>query len=196
MDDILSRSWRRVAICGGALLLFGIIAAFWPGLTLMGLVIMFTAYALVGGFICITVAVQYRKSDESWWLLLLLGLLGMAAGIAAIMAPNLTALVLALVIGATALATGVINIAMAIRLRKVIRGEGLLFLTGFISVMFGVSVFLFPGTGALALAWLISIYAIITGSLLLMLAWRARSWKNDEEARQHEHDHGLPHGSS
>jgi uncharacterized membrane protein HdeD (DUF308 family) len=61
-------------------------------------------------------------------------------------------------------------------LRKVIRGEWLLILAGIVSIVFGVLVFLFPGAGALALVWLISVYAIVTGVLLLALAFRARTW--------------------
>ena len=48
-------------------------------------------------------------------------------------------------------------------------------------IVFGVLVFLFPGAGALALVWLISVYAIASGVLLLAAAWRLRrpesSWR-------------------
>jgi len=82
--------------------------------------------------------------------------------------------VLVLWMGANAIVTGVLDIAMAIRLRKVIRGEWLLILTGIVAVTFGVLVFLFPAAGALALVWLIGFYAILTGVLLLLLAWLIR----------------------
>lgn len=90
--------------------------------------------------------------------------------------PALTALVLVLVMGANALVTGVLDIAVAIRLRKTIEGEWLLIAAGIASIIFGILVFLFPGAGALALVWLISAYAIATGILLLGLAFRARGW--------------------
>jgi uncharacterized membrane protein HdeD (DUF308 family) len=97
----------------------------------------------------------------------------------AILSPGLTALALVLVMGANALIVGVLDIAAAIRLRKVIQGEWLLILAGIASVVFGVLVLLFPGAGALALVWLISVYAIVTGVLLLALAFRARAWARD-----------------
>lgn len=192
MNELLSKSWRGLAIRGAVSLLFGILAALWPGLTLMWLIVMFAAYAVIGGLVSVMTAVQNRKGTEGWWLVLLLGLVGIGAGAIAIMLPHLTALVLVLVIGATALTTGILDIAMAVRLRNMIRGEGLLFLSGFVSVMFGISVFFFPGAGALALVWLISIYAIVTGGLLLLLAWNARSWKNPDEAWTD----GIPHSSA
>lgn len=189
MNELLSNSWRSLAIRGAASLVFGILAALWPGLTLMWLIVIFAAYAIVSGLTSITAALQNRKTAEDWWLPLLTGIISVGAGIAAIMVPDLTTLVLVLVIGATAIATGILDIAMAIRLRKVIRGEGFLFLSGIVSIIFGISVFFFPGAGALALVWLISIYAILTGALLLMLAWRARSWKSGDRTWPDE----VPH---
>jgi len=99
------------------------------------------------------------------------------------------ALVLVLLMGANAIVTGILDIAMAIRLRKVIRGEWLLILTGIVSITFGVLVFLFPAAGALALVWLISFYAILTGVLLLALAWLIRkraqgSWQGEPAGNQ------------
>src|SRR6266513_155553 len=122
-------------------------------------------------------------------LLWLVALVGLAAGVIAILHPNLTALVLVLWMGANAIVTGILDIAMAIRLRKVIRGEWLLILTGIVAIAFGVLVFLFPAAGALALVWLISFYASLTGVLLLALAWLIRkraqgSWQGAPAGNQ------------
>lgn len=176
MNELLLKSWKALAWRGAISLVFGVLAALWPGLTLLWLIVMFAAYALIWGAVSITAAVRNRESNEDWWLLLLLGLIGLAGGASAILYPDLTALVLVFLMGGTALASGVVDIAMAVRLRKVIHGEGFLILNGILSVLFGVIVFFFPGAGALALVWLISIYAIVSGFLLLALAWRVRSW--------------------
>lgn len=195
MNELFLKSWKGLAWRGAVSLVFGILAALWPGMTLMWLLVMFAAYALVGGTVSIVTALQNRNSSSEWWLLLLLGLMGLAAGMIALMSPELTAVMLVLVIGATAFGTGILDIAMGIRLRKVIRGEAFLVLNGIISVVFGISIFFFPGAGALALVWLISMYAVVSGFLLLMLASRARGWKNQDEPPPH-HEHGLPHGGS
>lgn len=176
MHELLRQSWWMLALRGVIALLFGILALVWPGLTLLWLVALFAAYALLGGVAAVIGSVSNRHSDEGWWLILLLGLVSIGAGVSAIVYPGLTALVLVLVMGANALVTGVLDIATAIRLRKAMRGEWLLILSGIASVVFGVLVFLFPGAGALALVWLISVYAIVTGTLLLALAFRIRSW--------------------
>ena len=191
MHNLLSNSWRELAWRGAISLVFGILAAFWPGLTLLWLMTLFVAYALISGSASAIAAIKNRQSNRDWWLLLLLGLMSVAAGVLALIYPDRTAVFLVLLIGATALASGIIDIVMAVRLRKVIRGEALLILNGIISVAFGVFVFFSPGAGALALIWLISIYAIASGVLLLALAYRARQWKIPDEIWPYSARHGV-----
>jgi uncharacterized membrane protein HdeD (DUF308 family) len=186
MDEMLTRSWRMLALRGVIAIAFGVLALLMPGITLLGLVALFAAYALLGGGVSAWAALKYRSSDDDWWLVLLLGLVSVGAGIVAIFHPALTALVLVLLMGANAVVTGILDIAVAIRLRKVIHGEWLLVLAGIVSVIFGILVFLFPGAGALAMVWLISVYAVVTGILLLMAAFRARSYG------RHGHEGGTP----
>jgi uncharacterized membrane protein HdeD (DUF308 family) len=81
---------------------------------------------------------------------------------------------LVLVIGAWAIITGVLEIVAAILLRKQIRGEWWLALSGALSLIFGVLVILWPGAGALALVLWIAAYSIAFGVLLLALAFRLR----------------------
>jgi uncharacterized membrane protein HdeD (DUF308 family) len=176
MDELLARSWWMLALRGVIALLFGILALMWPGITLLWLVLLFAAYALLSGVVSVAGAVTNRKVDKQWWMILLLGLVGIAAGILAVVYPGLTALALVLLMGANAVVTGVLDIAVAARLRKARRNEWLLILTGVVSIVFGVLVLLFPGAGALALVWLISTYAIFIGILLLALAFRAQVW--------------------
>jgi uncharacterized membrane protein HdeD (DUF308 family) len=170
----LSRNWWMFALRGAIAVAFGVLALAWPGMTLLWLVALFAAFALIGGVASAVGAVRNRRGDEHWWLALLLGLVSIGAGVIAIIHPGLTALVLVLLMGANAIATGVLDIAIAIRLRKLIRGEWLLILAGLVSIVFGVLVFLFPAAGALALVWLISAYAIASGILLFIVGWRLR----------------------
>jgi uncharacterized membrane protein HdeD (DUF308 family) len=171
MDALLSRSWWVLALRGIAGIAFGILALVWPGLTLLVLVALFAAYALISGGATVVGAFKARKDEDRWWLWLLLGLVSLGAGVIAIVHPDLTALVLVLLMGANAIVTGVLDIAVAVRLPF---GRWFLVAAGIVSIAFGVLVFLFPAAGALALVWLISFYAIVTGILLLVLAWRVR----------------------
>lgn len=175
MDDFFVRSWWVLALRGLCGVVFGVLAVMWPELTLLTLIALFAAYALVNGVASVVGAVRHRSKDDDWWLPLLLGIISIGAGVIAVLSPTVTTLVLVLVIGANALVTGVLDIVAAIRLRKTITGEWLLALSGVASVVFGAAVFLFPAAGALALVWLISLYALVSGALLLASAFRTRA---------------------
>ena len=180
MKELLARSWWMLALEGLVALVFGVLALLWPGLTLLWLVALFAFYAVISGAAAIYGATRNRAHDKGWWLFLLFGLVSVAAGVLAVFYPGITALALVLLIGANALITGVLEIALAIRLRKSVTNEWLMVLAGVVSVAFGIFVLAFPGAGALALVWLISLYAVVSGVLLLSLAFRVRTWRSDE----------------
>ena len=121
-------------------------------------------------------AIRRRGSSDRWWMVLLRGLAGVAVGVVTVIWPNITALALVYLIASWALVTGGLEIAAAIRLRKVISGEWLLILSGLAAVALGIVLVLFPEPGALALVLLIGVYALVSGVLLIVLAFRLRSW--------------------
>jgi uncharacterized membrane protein HdeD (DUF308 family) len=161
---------------GVVALLFGVLAMAWPGLTLLWLVVIFSVYALFAGVSAVIAAWRQRQTEARWWLVLILGLCSIGAGLLAMFMPGVTALFLILLMGVNAIVTGAFDIAVALRLRKQIRGEWLLVLVGLISIAFGLLVVVHPAAGALALVWLISLYAVVTGAMLLMLGLKARRW--------------------
>jgi uncharacterized membrane protein HdeD (DUF308 family) len=176
LATILRRTWWVLLLRGLAAIAFGVLTWVQPGLSLAALVLLFGAYSLADGIFGVSSAVAGRKEHEYWWLLLLAGLLGIGVGLLTFLAPGLTAVVLLLYIAIWAIATGVLQIAAAIRLRKEIEGEWLLILGGFVSVAFGALLMARPGAGALALLWMIAAFAVVFGLLLVILAFRARAF--------------------
>lgn len=170
----LAKNWWLLLLRGIAAIIFGVLAFIWPGLTLLVLVILYGAYALVDGVLSLAAAVMGRGGPVPTWWLVIVGVLGIAVGILTFVWPGITALVLILFIGAWALVTGIFEIIGAIRLRKEIDDEWMLILSGALSVLFGLGVMILPGAGALALIWVIAIYAIIFGVLMIALALRLR----------------------
>ena len=174
MLDALNRNWGWVALRGAVAVLFGIFAFLWPGKTLSAVVLVFGAYAFADGILSLVAAFKVRDQGRPFWSLVIVGLLGIAAGAAALFWPGMTALLLVTFIGAWALVMGIFEIIAAIRLRKEIQGEWLLVLSGVLSVLFGLAVLLQPGAGALALIWVIGAYAFFFGILLLVLAFKLK----------------------
>ena len=172
----LGRNWWALALRGVAAILLGILAFAWPGITLFVLVLFFGAYMLVDGIFAIVAAVRAAGEEDRWWLLLIEGILGVLAGLVAFFWPGLTALALLYFIAAWAIVTGIMEIVAAVRLRQEIEGEWALGLSGLLSVIFGVLLVVLPApAGLLSLVWLIGAYAVATGVLLLILAFRVRS---------------------
>lgn len=177
--DVLAHNWWAIALRGVAAIIFGILAFALPGVTLAVLVLLFGAYALVDGIFNVIAAVSGRSGAQSWWMLLLEGLVSVAAGLVAFFMPGLTALTLVYVIAAWAIITGVLEIIAAIRLRKVISNEWWLVLSGVVSIVFGGLIAAYPGAGALALIFWIGAYAVVFGVFLLALAFRLRRRHSD-----------------
>jgi uncharacterized membrane protein HdeD (DUF308 family) len=175
MLTVYTSSWWALVLRGIVAIAFGVLAFVWPGITLTALVFLWGAYALVDGAFAIAAGVRSHAENKRWWVLLLEGILGIAAGIVAFAIPGITALVLLLLIAAWAIVTGAFEIAAAIQLRKYIKGEWLLALAGVASILFGVLLFLNPGAGALAVVWLVGAYTIVFGVLLIALGLRLHS---------------------
>ena len=172
--SILCRSWWVLLLRGIAAIAFGLITWLMPGISLAVLVLLFGAYATADGILALWMAISGRGDHEHWWVMLLWGVVGIGAGILTFLAPQVTALVLLFYIAAWAIATGVLQIVAAIRLRREMRGEWALILAGLVSVAFGVLLVAQPGAGALAVLWLIASYAIVFGVLLVVLSFKAR----------------------
>ncbi|HKQ97228.1 MAG TPA: HdeD family acid-resistance protein [Candidatus Polarisedimenticolia bacterium] len=175
---ILSRNWWVLLVRGLIAITFGVLTWLRPGISLAALVLVFGAYALTDGVLAVWAAVAGRKEQEHWVVLLLGGLIGVGVGLLTFLAPGVTAIAILFYIAVWAIAKGVLEIAAAIRLRKEIDNEWLLGLGGAASVLFGLLLMSRPGEGALAVLWLIALYAVLFGALLVMLSFRVRGLHN------------------
>jgi uncharacterized membrane protein HdeD (DUF308 family) len=178
MLNVLARNWWVLALRGIAAILFGILVFVWPGIALTSLILLFGAYAIVDGVLSIANGIRDRATNSRWWVMLLEGLVGILAGIATFIWPEITAFVLLYIIAFWAIFTGIMQIIAAIELRKEIEGELLLGLGGLASVIFGILLIVFPGTGALTVLWLIGGFSIAFGVLMLILAFRLRGMQD------------------
>ena len=181
MLQMFARNWWVLVLRGISAVVFGILALIWPGIALVVLVLLFGAYALVDGVLAIWAAFSSRRRSESWWVLLLEGAIGIAAGIVVLIWPGITAIILLFLIAGWAVITGIFEIVGAIKLRKQIENEWFLVLGGLLSVAFGVLIAVWPGVGLLTLVWLVAIYAILFGVLMSILGFRLRGAGNKLE---------------
>jgi uncharacterized membrane protein HdeD (DUF308 family) len=175
LSKLMSRYWWVLLLRGVFAILFGIVALAYPGITLGSLVLYFAAFAFVDGISNVFHAFFGRDDNESWWVLLFEGLLGIAFGVITFQAPGITTLMLLLYIGFWAMSTGVLRIILAVRLRHEITGEWWMALGGLASILFGLSMMARPGVGALAALTIIGLWSIVTGVSLVFLSFKVRS---------------------
>lgn len=167
--------WWALAIRGAVAVLFGLAALLRPGIALEALILLFGAYALVDGVFAVVGVFGGTRGGTPRWLLLVEGIAGILAGLIAFVLPGLTAVLLLYLIAVWALVTGIFEIATAIRLRQEITGEWALIVGGALSILFGVILAVIgPVAGLLSLIWLIGIYALAFGILMLVTAFRVR----------------------
>jgi uncharacterized membrane protein HdeD (DUF308 family) len=176
MPVILAKNWWSLLLRGLVAIIFAVITLISPGITVAAMVLLFGAYALIDGVLSIVGAIRAARSHERWGVLVLEGVAGIAAWVVTIAWPVVTTLVLVSVVAAWALITGVLEILAAIKLRKVIKHEWLLALSGVLSLILGALLIAMPFAGALALALWIGAYAFVFGVVLIALAFRLRAW--------------------
>jgi uncharacterized membrane protein HdeD (DUF308 family) len=171
--------WWTVVLRGLTAVAFGLATFAWPHLTLATLVLLFGFYALIHGIFSLIAAVGIRQTGDRW-LLALEGVVGIWAGVVTLRTPSTTAMVLIFFVWVWAIATGILRIAEAIRLRKEISGEVWLALSGVVTVLFAVMLMLRPVIGLIGLASLIAGYALILGLFEILLGWELRAMRNTQ----------------
>ena len=177
MITAFARNWWTFTLRGVFALLFGVLAFVAPSATLTTLIFIFGFYAIMNGVFTLYAAWNLRRY-ERWWVFLLEGLLGIAAGVIAFVSPGATALAFLSIIATWAILVGILQIVAAIRLRQVIENEWSMGLSGLASVIFGVLLIVWPRSGLLTISWIIGFYAIAFGIMLLVLGSRLRGLNN------------------
>jgi uncharacterized membrane protein HdeD (DUF308 family) len=183
----LSYNWWAVALRGVLALVVGLSAFLFPGITLAVIIALFGTFVLLDGIFLMISGIRSRKEDKSWGVLILQGIIGIAAGVFTFLAPLATALALLYLMASWAIVSGIIEIAAAIRLRKEITGEWMLIADGLFTVLFGIALALMPAAGLLVWMWMIGGFKFASGIVLLLLAFRLRKTEKNQPANFRHH---------
>ena len=175
MINIIEKRWWVFALRGLIAVALGIIALVNPGIALLTLIIIFGIYSFVDGLFDVIISISNRKDNEKWWALLIAGIASVVIGVISLTNPSITGIALVYLIAAKALINGVLEIAAAIELRHFIEGEWMMVISGILSILFGIVLFASPNQGALAMLWVIGIFAIVIGVWLIIFAFHLRS---------------------
>ena len=178
LSDMLHHRWTALLWRGIIAIAIGLLVWTRPGISLKLLILAFGLWALVDGLVNCWLAFEDRP-QQSWGWMLLDGVIGIVIGLIALARPGATALGLLFLIATWAVLRGILEIVVAISLRKELAGEWRLLLAGALSILFGAIVFARPGAGLLAVVWIIGFYAVLYGIMLVMLAFKAKNLGKD-----------------
>ncbi len=168
----LAKNWGWVLLRGIVAIAFGVSAFIWPGITLLSLTFLWGAYAIADGVFALGAALFGQTDDIAprWWLVVI-GIIGILAGVVTFVSPGITMLTLLLYIAIWAIIVGLLQIWGAIRLRKEIDNEWLLILGGVVLIAYGIVLMTRPDVGVQASIWTIGSFSIVLGFIYGALAF-------------------------
>jgi len=168
--DTVKPMWEAMMVRGIAGILFGIAAVFWPGLTLVSLVYLFSIYILVSGIVGLVTGVSHLVKGKKWFLGLLLGFAELAVGVYLVRHPGVTFATLVLIIGLVLVARGVLEVVMGFTEDSAATNKTLLVIGGLLATIVGIFIMVQPAAGGVAFVWVLGLYALITGPMLIAMA--------------------------
>ena len=170
----IARNWWILAGRGLLAIALGLYLVLLPGMALATMILAFGIAVLVAGILGIIAAMRVHDQHERSFALAVEGVICLLFGLLALLRPDATAFVWLFLISGFAVVSGILHMAAAIQLRRQIEGEWVLILNGALTTLLGVRMLLLPWAGLLSLAWLIGIYSLCFGVLLVALAIRLR----------------------
>jgi uncharacterized membrane protein HdeD (DUF308 family) len=174
MLNVLCRHWWVLALRGVCAIAAGMIAIAMPNVALASLVAIFAAFAILDGIANIVMGIRGEADGTYWWTMIVLGVVAIAAGVGAFAYPLTTLAVFLTFVAVTAILRGVLEIAAAIRLRKVLDDEWVLGLSGALSILFGALLLSRPIQGLVVMALIMGIFMVALGVMAVALALRLR----------------------
>ena len=164
-------SWWALVLRGIVAVLFGVAAVFWPSLTLVTLVYLFSAYLIVSGVIGVITGVKAGERS-SWWVLhVLLGVIELGFGIYLVRHISVSITTFILLVGFVLVIRGLFEIVGAYLEREITATlRTVNSVTGLIALVAGIVILLQPKSSGIRFVWLLGLYALVFGALHIAMA--------------------------
>lgn len=195
-EQTVNDMWWMGAVEATLALFFGIVALFWPGMTLAVLVYLFSAFVIGVGILEVIGGFMSRRIRTSWWATVVLGVVGVGIGVYLVRHPRVSFGVLILLIGLALITRGLLDIVRVFVDRAHTSDKVIWSIVGLLGIVAGIIVFYQPVAGGVAFVWVLGLYAIILGTLGIVTALALREGvaartsllediaRNQEESRE------------
>lgn len=171
--------WGLGIATGVVAILFGILALFWPGMTVGLLIVMFGVFVLVWGIVGLIVSLARVGTDKFWWLELVFSLLAIGLAVYLLRNPAVAAGVFVLLFGLTFLVRGIVDLLEGLfDTNRTSGNRALAMVLGGLGVVAGIITLNYPISAGLAVVWIIGLYAVLYGSLLIAFSFRDQAELN------------------
>jgi uncharacterized membrane protein HdeD (DUF308 family) len=171
-------SWWAIVLRGILACIFGVLVLANPSVGIAVLILMFAIYAAVDGVAALATAVNHGRAGLRWGWWLVEGLVSLGVAALALARPGITLLAVVLLIAFRAILLGLIEVGGALG-GKGLDHRWLLGLTGLVSLVFGVLLLANPMAGSVAVVWVIGVYAVVFGVMLVVVGLRALGTHDD-----------------
>lgn len=170
----LAKHWWAILLRGVAAVVFALLAFLATGLTLNLLIIFLGVYLLLDGLLS-AIGALMATNHAKWWVLLLEGIVSITAGVFVFAMPSVTLLILVYLVAIWAIITGIFEFLASIMASWAEPGKIFIGVTGVLSVILGIIIFIYPLFTITAVIWLIGIYALLIGLSLIFFSFRLKS---------------------
>jgi uncharacterized membrane protein HdeD (DUF308 family) len=159
--------WWALVLGGVATVIFGVAAVFWPGLTLVTLLYLFSTYALISGMANVMAGVSSANQMAWWFLPALLGAFELGVGVYLLRHTSVKFSTFILLIGFALIARGVVEAVTAYFStgRGQAKVQALSYIIGVAGVVAGIIVLFAKSSSGVSFVWIIGLYAIVVGTL-------------------------------
>jgi len=171
--------WWLHLLQGVAAIFFGIVAIFWPGLTVVTLVYLFSAFVLAWGIVEVIHGFLSIRRRDTWWLTLLFGLIGLGVGIYLVRHPQVSFTALVVIIGLVLIGRGLLDLIGAVLDKHHPSRRTLTLIIGAVALIAGIVLLFQPEASGVAFVWILGLYALVFGALTTALAIEARDFANN-----------------
>jgi uncharacterized membrane protein HdeD (DUF308 family) len=172
---LLVINWKGLVLRGALAVILGLVMVFLPGPTLIAVTVLIGIFVLMLGLVGLAMYLSMKEKGGGT-VLLLEGVLGIAFGIVTIIWPNITALLLILLLGVWCLIEGLVQVYAGLTMSRKAALRAVFIVSGVLSIVIGLIFILAPGDGAIALIWLIGVFAVLYGILSIGYGLLYRSY--------------------